>query len=116
MPPPMFSDRPKTLSTWPPRSCSLLRVRQKGQRGSDWDDERGRDGEGRGVGWWECRRRMPTELSHAAISGLLTQHHWSMTETNVVKRSGHKRTDSHTTPVSRGPLELLALFCQPDTK
>lgn len=57
---------------------------------------------------------MPTELSHAVIRGLLTQHHWSMTETNVVKRSGHKRTDSHTTEVSSDPLELLALFYHPE--
>lgn len=78
----VFSDRVKTLSNCLTRSCSLLRVRQKGQRGPERDDERGRD-EGRGRG---LEQGMPTELSHAAIRGLLTQHHWSRTETNVVEK------------------------------
>lgn len=61
----VFSDRLKTLSNCLTRSCSLLRVRQKGQRGPERDDERGRD-EGRGRG---LEQGMPTELSHAAIRG-----------------------------------------------
>lgn len=88
--------RVKTLSNCLTRSCSLLRVRQKGQRGPERDDERGRDGGGGGL-----EQGMPTELSHAAIRGLLTHHHWSRTETNAVERSGHKRSDSHTTEVSK---------------
>lgn len=64
-------------------------------------------GEGIGGGLEEG---MPTELSHAAIRDLLTQHHWSMTETNVVKRSGHKRTESHRTSVSRDPRGSLDLL------
>lgn len=60
---------------------------------------------GEGTGRGGVEEGMPTPLSHAAIRGPLTQHHWSMTETNVLKRSGHERTDSHTTSVSRDPLE-----------
>lgn len=46
-----FSDRVKILSNCLTRSCSLLRVRQKGQRGPLRDDERGRD-----EGWEGWRR------------------------------------------------------------
>lgn len=51
----VVSDRVKTLSNCLTRSCSLLRVRQKGQRGPERDDERGRDGGG-GAGAGDANR------------------------------------------------------------
>lgn len=67
----VFSDRVKTLSNCLTRSCSLLRVRQKGQRGPERDDERGRD-----EGWEGWRRgcqlswvTLPSEASWPNITG-----------------------------------------------
>lgn len=74
----VFSDRVKTLSNCLTRSCSLLRVRQKGQRGPEQDDERGRD-----EGWEGWRRgcqlswvTLPSEASWPNITGAWQRQMW----------------------------------------
>lgn len=74
----VFSDRVKTLSNCLTRSCSLLRVRQKGQRGPERDDERGRD-----EGWEGWRRgcqlswvTLPSKASWPNITGAWQRQMW----------------------------------------
>lgn len=43
--------------------------------------------------------KMPTEWSHAAVRGLLTQHHWSVTKAKVVERGGEVRNKGENTQI-----------------
>lgn len=104
-----FSNRVKTLSNCLSRSCSLLRVRQKGQRGPERDDEGGRD-----EGWEGWRKgcqpswvTLPSEASWPNISGAWQRQMWCGEV--AIKEQTHTQLKCH-------PLELLAQVYQADGK